>query len=281
MYQIRDLESYTQMLTVRELQQQIWGFDDSSLGLYPPVLKTAATNGGVVLGAFDEQSGQMIGFLFSFIGREKSGLFKLCSQNMGVLPEWRRYGVAEALKQEQRRRTIAQNLPLITWTYDPLEGPNANLNLHKLRAISRTYIEDYYGSDFGALNAGLPSDRLLVEWWVSGPRQEREKAPDYQAVSPIFTVTGQGVEKEIGHADFDLTADIIELESVPDIHPIKSANMELALDWRLKIRQAFATYFAKGHIAVDFISTVTNGERRNCYILQKSTPELLTEIGIE
>ncbi|MCB0163967.1 MAG: hypothetical protein KDI79_07075, partial [Anaerolineae bacterium] len=220
-------------------------------------------------------------FLFSFIGREKSGLFKLCSQNMGVLPEWRRHGVAEALKQEQRHRTIAQNLPLITWTYDPLEGPNANLNLHKLRAISRTYIEDYYGSNFGTLNAGLPSDRLLVEWWVSGPRQEIDKGLDYQDGTPIFTVIGQGVDKKISHADGDLTADFLELESVPDIHPVKNADMALALDWRLKIRQAFETYFAKGYIAVDFVSTVTNGDRRNCYILQKSTPELMTEIGFE
>lgn len=281
MYQIRDLESYAEMLTVRELQQQIWGFDDASLGLYPPVLKTAAMNGGVVLGAFEAKSGQMIGFLFSFIGREPSGLFKLCSQNMGVLPEWRRYGIAEVLKQEQRRRTIAQNLPLITWTYDPLEGPNANLNLHKLQAISRTYIEDYYGSDFGALNAGLPSDRLVVEWWVSGPRQEITTPPDYRAACPIFTVAGHGIDKKISQADWDLTADILELESVPDIHPVKNADMALALDWRFKIRQAFETYFAKGYIAVDFISTMTNGDRRNCYILQKSTPELLTEIGIE
>ena len=281
MYKIRDLETYDEMKNVRALQQEIWGFDDASLGLYPPVLKTAATNGGVVLGAFDEETGKMIGFLFSFIGREKNGLFKLCSQNMGVLKAWRRYGIAEELKQEQRQRTIDQGLPLVTWTYDPLEGPNANLNLHKLRAISRTYYRDYYGVDFGALNAGLPSDRLLVEWWVSGPRQTDSHEVDYAQVASIFSVEGRGVDKQITHIDLDLQADILELESVPDIHPLKESNMELALGWRLKMREAFEHYFAKDYIATDFTSTVTDNERRNCYILQKSSPQLRATIGIE
>ncbi|MCB0212343.1 MAG: hypothetical protein KDJ52_23580 [Anaerolineae bacterium] len=281
MYKIRDLETYDEMKNVRALQQEIWGFDDASLGLYPPVLKTAATNGGVVLGAVDEETDKMIGFLFSFIGREKSGLFKLCSQNMGVLKDWRRYGIAEELKQEQRRRTIDQGLPLITWTYDPLEGPNANLNLHKLRAISRTYYRDYYGIDFGTLNAGLPSDRLLVEWWVSGARQSDSQETDQSQAVAIFSVEGQGVDKHIADMNLDLQAETLELESVPDIHPLKNANMSLALDWRLKMREAFESYFAKGYIATDFTSTVTGGERRNCYILQKSSATLLATIGIE
>ncbi|MCI0527351.1 MAG: hypothetical protein L0Y56_07890, partial [Nitrospira sp.] len=146
MFTIRDLESYEEMWAVHRLQQAIWGLDDPTVGLYPPALNTAAKNGGVVLGAFDNESGRMIGFLFSFLGREAGGPFKLCSQAMGVLKEWRRYGIAEALKQRQRERVLAQELPLITWTYDPLEGPNAHLNLHKLRAISRHYLRDIYGS---------------------------------------------------------------------------------------------------------------------------------------
>lgn len=280
MYQIRDLKSYEEMLRVHDLQQEIWGFDDPKLGLYPPILRTAALNGGVVLGAFDEQSDQMVGFIFSFIGREQSGLFKLCSQNMGVLSQWRHHGLAEALKQEQRQRTITQGLPLITWTYDPLEGPNANLNLHKLRAISRSYFQDYYGSNFGKLNVGLPSDRLFVEWWVSGARQRATEWPNYGDAQAIFTITGQGIDKKITHTNLDLTADFLELECVADIHSVKANNIDLALDWRLNIRQVFENYFAKGYIATDFISTITDDERRNYYVLQKSTPELLAEIGV-
>jgi len=226
----------------------------------------------------------MIAFLFSFLGREPGGPLKLCSQNMGVKKEWRRYGVAEALKQAQRERTIAQDLSLITWTYDPLEGPNASLNLRKLRAISRRYWRDIYGSNFGALNVGLPTDRLLVEWWVKGARLDNEPDDDYEELvwdSPsIFEIQGKGAGRWIVKADFTIDTEIVLLETPADIHPVKKDNMELALDWRLKVRKAFEKYFDKGYIAVDFISTMEQGKRRNRYVLQKGTPELLSEIGI-
>ena len=284
-YTIRDLRNYNEMVTLRQLQQEIWGLDDPNVGLYPPMLTSAAKNGGVVLGAFDDDTNQMVAFLFSFLGREPGGPLKLCSQTMGVKQEWRRFGIAEALKRVQRERTIAQDLPLITWTCDPLEGPNAHLNLHKLRAISRTYMRDIYGSQFGALNAGLPTDRLLVEWWVKGQRLDDEPDEDYEEAiwdSPsIFDVQGEGVARWVAKADLSLDSDFVLLESPADIHPVKESNMELAFDWRMKVRKAFEVYFDKGYITVDFISVVERGERRNRYVLQKQTPELIAEIGLE
>jgi len=273
------------MLAVSELQQEIWGLENPNFGLYPPMLNTAAKNGGVVLGAFNDDIGNMVGILFSFLGRAPGGPLKLCSQVMGVLKEWRKLGIAEALKQTQRQRTIAAGLPLITWTYDPLEGPNANLNLRKLRAISRTYRCDVYGPDFGTLNAGLPTDRLLVEWWVNGPRPEREwDEEDMEVIwdSPsVFEIKGQEPNRWIIKADLSLDVDSILLEIPADLHAVKKANMELAIDWRLRVRKAFEKYFNKGYIAVNFVSVVERGERRNRYVLQKGTPARLAEIGIE
>lgn len=281
-YTVRELRNYSEMVAVRQLQQEIWGLADPDLGLYPPVLNTAAKNGGVVLGAFDNDTGRMVGFLFSFLGREPGGPLKLCSQAMGVLKEWRGQGVAEALKQAQRERALAQGLPLITWTYDPLEAPNARLNLHKLRAVSRTCWRDVYGSNFGALNAGLPTDRLVVEWWVEGKRLDSVTADGdliYEA-SPIFEIRGKGVGRHIIQANLALEAQTLQLEIPADLHSVKAANMELALDWRLKVRKAFEKYFAKGYIATDLISTFERGEPRNRYLLQQATPELISEIGM-
>ena len=51
-FAIRDLVRYEEFLQVRDVQQQIWGFAQGE-GLYPPILKTASENGGVVIGAFD------------------------------------------------------------------------------------------------------------------------------------------------------------------------------------------------------------------------------------
>ncbi len=283
LYTIRDLKNYTEMLKIPELQQEIWGLDNPSIGLYPPIINTMSKNGGVVLGAFDKDE-QMIAFLIGFLGREAGGPLKLCSQTMGVLKTWRKHGIAEALKRAQRERALAQDLPLITWTYDPLEGPNARLNLHKLRGVSRTYMCDIYGSQFGALNAGLPTDRLLIEWWVKGDRLDNELDEKYEDMiwdSPfIFTLQGSGPTRRVVKADLSLDDPMLLLESVADIHPVKEADMELALDWRLKIRRAYETYFAKGYIAVVFMSSIERGERRNRYVLQKSSPELMAEIGI-
>lgn len=44
---------------------------------------------------------------------------------------------------------------------------------------------------------------------------------------------------------------------------------------------AFETYFAKDYIASEFFSKNEQEERCNRYLLQKATPELLVEIGIE
>jgi predicted GNAT superfamily acetyltransferase len=300
-FTIRDLESYSEMLVLRQLQREIWGLDEPDFGLYPPFLYSAAKNGGMVLGAFDDNTGQMIGFLFGFLGREPGGPLKLCSQTMGVLPAWRGQDVAEALKQTQRERVIAQGLPLITWTFDPLEGPNAQLNLHKLRAISRTYWRDMYGSHFGALNAGLPTDRLLVEWWVNGQRaksgaaqahQEGSRGADSECsrrvenashfeTASIFEVAGKDVERRITQSHLNLDAARLQLEIPADLHRLKAADLALAFDWRLKVRQAFETYFDKGYLATGFSSTFEQGERRNSYLLENSTPNLLAEIGIE
>jgi chorismate synthase len=279
-YYVRDLQSYEEMLQIHQLQREIWGFDDPTWGLYPPMLKTAALNGGVILGAFAEGTDQMVGFSFGFIGRDDQGRFKLCSQNMGILKAWRQYGIAEALKWTQRERTLAQALTLMTWTYDPLEGPNARLNLHKLRAVSRSYIRDLYGPDFGALNAGLPTDRLLVEWWIAGPRVEQRLLTDASRAEPVFKLEGHGAGRRVVEIDLSVEAETVLVETVSDIQAVKAADLALALDWRLKLREVFEHYFSLGYIATDLVSTVSKGERCNQYVLQKSNPTLLAEIGI-
>ncbi len=284
-YTIRNLESYDEMVMVHHLQQEIWGLDDPTVGLYPPLLASTAKHGGIVLGAFDSVSGDMVAFLFSFIGREGNGPFKLYSQAMGVRQQWRGRGIAESLKRTQRERTIAAGLPLITWTYDPLETPNAHLNVHKLRTVSRRYLRNIYGTGFGALNEGLPTDRLFVEAWVNGERAEEEPYIDWDLVDeaePIFETMGQGPTLQVVQANLALSADTIQMAIPASIHPIKISNMDLAMDWRMKVRKAFETYFSKDYILTDFISiTGRNGERRNRYLLQKLTPELEQSIGLQ
>ena len=93
---------------------------------------------------------------------------------LAVLPEYRDKGVGYQLKVAQYHAVDQQAVRLITWTYDPIESRNANLNIARLGAISRTYKRDHYGEMNDGLNFGFPSDRLLVEWWITSNRSNNK-----------------------------------------------------------------------------------------------------------
>ena len=267
---IRDLTTVEEFIQVREIQRQCWGFAQGE-GLYPPVLNTAAHNGGTVLGAFDDS--RMIGFLFGFLGLHADRRLKLCSQTMGILPEYRNQGVAAALKWAQRERVLALDIDLITWTYDPLEAPNARLNLHTLGAIAREYKRNVYGEDFGALGRGLPSDRFLVEWWVKSEGVEQRAAgqePEPADLdSPIVNpCTGEGAVRRIAAVDLDAAGSVLRVEIPADIQAVKQVDMARAMEWRLKTRQIFETYFERGYQTVDLVRVEEEKARRNYYVLK-------------
>jgi predicted GNAT superfamily acetyltransferase len=254
-FAVRDLIHYDEFLQVREVQQQIWGFTQGE-GLYPPMLKTAAENGGTIIGAFD--GGKMIGFLFGFLGLHTDRRLKLCSQTMGILPEYRNKGVAATLKWAQRERVLTNEIDLITWTYDPLEAANARLNLRTLGGVARVYKQNVYGENFGALGKGLPTDRFLVEWWIATERvQQRHDRAVVEPIgvdSPIVNACSGGTgDRHITAIDLTLDAPIVRVEIPNDLQAIKQANMALAQDWRLKTRDLFEAYFSRGYEAIDFV----------------------------
>jgi predicted GNAT superfamily acetyltransferase len=59
------------------------------------------------------------------------------------------------------------------WTFDPLEIKNAHLNIARLGAIARRYLRNIYGPSTSPLQGGLPTDRLVVEWWLRSARVRR------------------------------------------------------------------------------------------------------------
>jgi predicted GNAT superfamily acetyltransferase len=72
----------------------------------------------------------------------------------------------------QREDALARGIELIEWTFDPLEIKNAYLNIEKLGAIARRYNINQYGITSSPLQGGLPSDRLIAEWWLKSKRVE-------------------------------------------------------------------------------------------------------------
>jgi predicted GNAT superfamily acetyltransferase len=261
---IRNLTTYDEFVTVRQVQQACWGFT-SGEGLYPPVLLTASQNGGVVLGAFEGD--KMVGYLFGFLGlHENHGPLKMCSQTMGVLAGYRGRGIAENLKWAQRDHALKLGLKLVTWTYDPLEGPNAFLNLRKLRAIARAYKRNVYGEHFGALNEGLPTDRFGVEWWVEQVDNLKSQIPNIKGTL-VTQVTGSGAAQRLGDYDLESESEAVCVEIPVSIQAIRKADLPLAVDWRRKTREIFEAYFERGYAAVDFDREESGEAHRNVYTL--------------
>ncbi len=75
-------------------------------------------------------------------------------------------GLGAQLKLEQRREALSRGIRLMEWTFDPLEIKNAHLNIHKLGAIVRCYHVNFYGVSSSRLQGGLPTDRLVAEWYL-------------------------------------------------------------------------------------------------------------------
>ncbi len=82
------------------------------------------------------------------------------------------------------RHVLAQGIDLITWTFDPLETRNATLNFHKLGAVCNTYFPNLYGDMRDGLNAGLPSDRFQVDWWIASERVAQRLAGEPPSTPP-------------------------------------------------------------------------------------------------
>lgn len=167
--EIRQLAELDEFAGVVRLQREIWGFQDVEL-LPLRLFVVADTIGGQVLGAFD--AGKMVAFCLCIPGLKPGGKQYFHSHMLGVLPPYRNTGLGRRLKLEQREYALARGVDLIEWTFDPLELKNAFFNLERLGAIARRYVHNQYGKTSSHLHGGLPTDRLVAEWWIRSPRVE-------------------------------------------------------------------------------------------------------------
>ncbi|WP_428909866.1 GNAT family N-acetyltransferase [Niallia sp. Krafla_26] len=250
---IRNLKDIEDFEKVQQLDLKIWGAD--------PVpthqTMTAAKNGGFVIGAFDGET--CIGFQYSFAGF-KDGEAYVCSHMMGIDPDYRNQGIGYRLKQEQAKIASELGYKKIRWTYDPLESRNGYLNLAKLGAICSDYVENCYGEMKDGLNAGMPSDRFNVEWYIDHPYLEERRSwfvelevtPEGLALDWQQRPDGLPQAVEARNKDY---SDVPYLfVPIPvDNHGLKKQNPELALDWRYKTREVFVSLFSQGWAACHVI----------------------------
>jgi predicted GNAT superfamily acetyltransferase len=165
---IRRCEGLEELRSCVALQKEIWNFTDAEL-VPLRIFVVAEKVGGQVMGAF--AGSEMVGFALSVPGT-RSGHIYLHSHMLAVRKDHRNGGLGRRLKLLQREDALARGIELIEWTFDPLEIKNAYLNIEKLGAIARRYNINQYGITSSPLQGGLPSDRLIAEWWLKSRRVE-------------------------------------------------------------------------------------------------------------
>jgi predicted GNAT superfamily acetyltransferase len=165
---IRNCQGLGELRACVSLQKEAWGFSDAEL-VPLRMFVVAEKIGGQVIGAFE--GNELAGFALAVPG-VRGGHSYLHSHMLAVRKKSRNAGLGQRIKLFQREDALVRGFDLIEWTFDPLEIKNAYLNIDKLGAIARRYTVNQYGITSSFLQAGLPTDRLVAEWWLKSKRAE-------------------------------------------------------------------------------------------------------------
>jgi len=291
-WSLRILDDFEELTLVEDLQRKIWHGSDADI-VPAHMLHAAIQNGGLLIGAFNatgqeenpqDKAAEMIGFVFGFPGyylTPDGPRLKHCSHMLGVTPEFRNQGIGFALKRSQWQMVRRQGIDLITWTYDPLLSPNAHLNIARLGAVCSTYHRNYYGMMRDELNAGLPSDRFQVDWWLNtrrvnhrlsrlprpGLRLSQLMAAQVPVMNPATFDSEQNLHPSGREIPLETERPPLVMVEIPsDFHAIKRTQPTLAFEWRLHTRTVFERLFEAGYLVTDFIYE-TSAPARSYYVL--------------
>ncbi len=208
----------------------------------------AQETGGQILGAFEKTAPgvaeKLVGFLMAVAGIHGQQMF-LHSHMTAVLSEYQNRGIGRQLKLAQRDDALARGIALVEWTFDPLEIRNAYFNIVRLGAVMRRFIPNCYGVTDSPLHAGLPTDRLVAEWWVGSAW-----------VGSIVAGTAQKPVQKKG---------AVERVALPaDVGEIKRQDRAAALRIQSDVREKFQKLFAEGYTVTGF----ETGARKVNYVLE-------------
>lgn len=276
--ELRKPKTVDEYRRLMDVQVKIWGMPDYSEAVTYHMLISADKHGGLVLGAFEKDTGKPVGLVFGIPGYLNGKIFHY-SHMAGVISEYRFKGLGYLLKLKQREHVLEQGLDLIMWTYDPLQGPNAKFNVEKLGVIVRKFHRNYYGELRDQINIGMPSDRFEAEWWIKSKRVKMKlkgklKPPLIEEIidfGGVLVTVSESINKfrRLRKYYLDVNDPVIIVEIPGDLAKLKS-NSKILYEWRLGLREVFENYLRRGYIVIDFVSKIENGLRRNFYVLWKA-----------
>lgn len=167
--EVRLLSELDDLNEAVEVIKGVWGATGG--GLLPvELLRAYAHAGDPVLGAFQVDTGRMIGICVGFLAMPEQGDLHLHSHMTGVTPGIQHRGIGFALKCAQRDWCLERGISDVRWTVDPLLAANAWFNVSKLGGTAHSYLPRFYGEMDDDLNRGEQTDRLEMSWQVDSPR---------------------------------------------------------------------------------------------------------------
>jgi predicted GNAT superfamily acetyltransferase len=139
------------------------------------------------------------------------------------------------------------------------------------------------------MNAGLPSDRFQVDWWLNTHRVERRLGKRARPTLTLSHLTRVGVRPlyamQVGPEGLPRPPEhvpafqeqLLAVDIPSDFMALKAADFALGRDWRFFARELFETAFAKGYIVTDFAFDRNGEGRRSLYVLTDGESTLESE----
>lgn len=283
------------MELVSRLQGQVWGMGD--FDVLPPIgLAKVEESGGCLGVAYLVEKGftseGWLGFVLGF-GSPGGVLY---SHMLATNPTARNHNIGWLLKVVQGYHALREGHTVMRWTFDPMRGANATLNVVKLGGVLDIYVEDYYGGWHNGLYGRVPTDRYKVRWSLTEPTVHERLKNIYAGQHPPTNLASL---ENLPSATVQ-TIDTLLAERPPqlvfaipgDIDSLAATDLAQALKLRVDMRAVLTRLLdtrrpeyavpesndpaylgvenTKGQYEVtDFVSALRDGVRRNFYVLTR------------
>lgn len=174
---VRQLATQAEMRAAVELYRDVFRLGATDPAVSPRLLVSLVHNGGSVIGAFD--GAELVGFAYGFPGVDaRTGAVYHYSQMAAVRDDRQGRGVGRALKLGQRAHVLSTGVTAMRWSFDPVRTHNAHFNLDVLGTVARWFVPNMLGVEDHGRDRGMRTDRLIVEWDLTGePRPARPAPP--------------------------------------------------------------------------------------------------------
>ena len=225
---VRECVSVDDFKQCIELERAVW--HDHDIGIMPIRLYMISKScNAPTIGAF-AASGELVGFVHTSLALVNRHVV-YHSHLAAVVENLRHKDIGYQMKLAQRERALQAGIPLVIWTFDPLQSRNAHLNINKLGAIIRRYEVNYYSEGISSVfDSDVPSDRIFAEWWVSSPH-----------VESVLGGSPAPVDEETG-----------SVEIPEDIGTVRASSLEQHVQWRIRVREEFQKALSRGSIVRGF-----------------------------